>query len=122
MPPTTGCRSTGVASSGSGNATIASCCELTGRSRSTWRRGPVRSFTRIGLSINMDTTNDTYVIWSIEHTAWWRPGQWGYADTLAGAGRYSRADAETIVARANIRAFHECMIPVAALALTIPDA
>jgi len=58
---------------------------------------------------------DQYVIWSIEHTAWWAPRAMGYAPTLAGAGVYSRGEAETIVARANIRAFHECMIPVDAV-------
>lgn len=57
-----------------------------------------------------------YVIWSIEHTAWWRPHSLGYCAALSEAGRYAKADAERIVERANIVAFHECMIPVDALA------
>jgi hypothetical protein len=56
-----------------------------------------------------------FVIWSIEHTAWWRPGRWGYALSLEYAGRYTRTEAEAIVADANIVSFNECMIPVRAL-------
>jgi hypothetical protein len=56
--------------------------------------------------------SDLYVIWSIEHTAWWRPGRAGYTDQLGLAGRYMRADAEAIVADANIVACHEAMIPL----------
>lgn len=56
-----------------------------------------------------------YLIWSIEHTAWWRPGEMGYTLSLAEAGRYSRARAESIVSDANIRHFHECMIPIEAI-------
>lgn len=57
---------------------------------------------------------DEYVIWSIEHQAWWRPYSWGYCDTLGDAGRYTRLEAERIVGRANLVAVHECMIPVTA--------
>ena len=56
-----------------------------------------------------------YVIWSIEHDAWWRPAKWGYTTVLAEAGVYSEAEARQIVQRANIRSFNECMIPVAVL-------
>ena len=59
--------------------------------------------------------DDEFFIWSIEHNAWWRPNWCGYTDTLRDAGRYSRTVAEEIVARANLVAFHECMIPVRAL-------
>ena len=59
--------------------------------------------------------DDLFVIWSIEHGAWWRPGRWGYCETLRGAGRFSRREAKQIIEGANIVAFHECMIPVAAL-------
>jgi len=57
-----------------------------------------------------------YVIWSIEHRAWWRPHGWGYCDTLCEAGRYTKGEAAEIIARANIVNFNECMIPVEALA------
>jgi hypothetical protein len=41
----------------------------------------------------------------------------GYSPTLAGAGRYTRAEAETIVTHANYPpgTCHECAIPVVAL-------
>jgi len=55
------------------------------------------------------------VIWSIEHQAWWAPDRWGYSDTLAGAGRYSRAEALQIVEDANVVEFNECVIPLRAL-------
>lgn len=57
-----------------------------------------------------------YVIWSIEHRAWWRPNSVGYCDTLSEAGRYAQGEAERIVARANLVRFHECMIPIDAVA------
>jgi len=64
------------------------------------------------------SNNDDVVIWSLEHQRWWRPGEMGYCDTLAEAGRYPRARAELIVSRANIVEFHECAIPVTALLST----
>jgi hypothetical protein len=57
-----------------------------------------------------------FCIWSVEHTRWWAPGEMGYAEDLGGAGLYTRTDAERIVRRANLVRFHECMIPLAALA------
>lgn len=56
-----------------------------------------------------------FLIWSMEHDAWWAPGEIGYAPVIGGAGRYSRADAERIVRRANIVRCHECMIPESAI-------
>ena len=53
-----------------------------------------------------------YVIWSIEHTAWWRPGRCGYTEVLAEAGRYSRAEAHAILVDANIVRVNECAIPL----------
>jgi hypothetical protein len=69
-----------------------------------------------------------FLIWSIEHTAFWRPGQTGYTRTLAEAGRYSETEADAIVARANYgsggpsivdrrpRVCHECKIPIECVA------
>jgi hypothetical protein len=61
--------------------------------------------------------NDLFLIWSMEHGAWWRPGRVGYTEKLADAGQYSRAEACEIVARANYPpgVCHECMIPLSAL-------
>lgn len=42
-----------------------------------------------------------YVIWSEEHSAWWAPNQNGYTRWLKQAGRYSLAEAQEIVFRAN---------------------
>lgn len=56
-----------------------------------------------------------YVIWSMEHNAWWRGSKIGYCDTLADAGWYARAEALAIVERANLVACHEAMIPINAL-------
>jgi hypothetical protein len=56
-----------------------------------------------------------FVIWSIEHEAWWGPGLWGYTRDLRDAGRYTRDAADRILARANYVAVNECAIPVACL-------
>lgn len=61
-----------------------------------------------------------YLIWSIEHDAWWRPGETGYTRTLSEAGRYRQPRAVEIVARANYVRVHECLIPVDALELGAP--
>ena len=44
--------------------------------------------------------DDTYLVWSNEHQAWWGPGFNGYSRKLSQAGRYSRADALGICVRA----------------------
>lgn len=43
-----------------------------------------------------------YLIWSIEHTAWWRPHGTGYTPKRSEAGLYSFEEAEKIVESANI--------------------
>lgn len=53
-----------------------------------------------------------FLIWSVEHDAWWAPYRIGYTRELRDAGIYDAADAREIVARANVVAFHECMIPI----------
>ena len=54
-----------------------------------------------------------WLIWSYEHAGWWRPGGWGYTRELAEAGRYSREEADRIVAQANIVTIHEIAVPLA---------
>lgn len=56
--------------------------------------------------------SDWYVLWSIEHTAWWRPGRRGYTRDIRAAGRYERLEAREIVRDANIVRVEECMIPI----------
>lgn len=60
----------------------------------------------------MSSTRPEFVIWSIEHDAWWRPGKCGYTCKLEEAGRYAREEAAAIVEGANIVSFNECMIPI----------
>ena len=55
---------------------------------------------------------DEYLIWSVEHDAWWRPLWNGYTRVLAEAGHYSKHEAERIVRQANIISFNEAMIPI----------
>jgi hypothetical protein len=62
-----------------------------------------------------------FLIWSIEHDAWWRPGWMGYTRELAEAGRYTRAEAEAVLTRANYVTVNECAIPVACCASTGED-
>lgn len=59
--------------------------------------------------------NGEYCIWSIEHSAWWRPARMGYTREFSEAGVYSAAESERIVLGANVVKFHECRIPVACL-------
>jgi hypothetical protein len=58
---------------------------------------------------------DTFLIWSEEHRAWWRPYARGYTDSIVQAGRYTADRAAQIVRDGNIGGrFHEIAIPVPA--------
>lgn len=50
---------------------------------------------------------NNYLIWSNEHTAWWRPDHAGYCYDIAEAGRYSRDEAIKICKGANYGFTHE---------------
>lgn len=53
-----------------------------------------------------------FLIWSIEHNAWWGPGYQGYTRTLLSAGLYSDVDSQRIVEQANRGpVVNECRIP-----------
>ena len=56
-----------------------------------------------------------FVIWSIEHDAWWAPERIGYTRELHEAGRYTQAEAAEIVKRANVVEFNEAAIPLECL-------
>src|SRR5438093_9450187 len=58
-------------------------------------------------------TDRTFVIWSIEHNAWWRPAWCGYTESLDEAGRYAEREANEILERTNRVAVNECKIPLA---------
>jgi hypothetical protein len=55
-----------------------------------------------------------YVIWSIEHNAWWAAGRQGYTRELPQAGIYGEDESRDIVERANAHraTSYECRIPV----------
>jgi len=43
-----------------------------------------------------------WLLWSIEHSAWWKPNNRGYTRSRADAGRYSFEEACQIVTQANV--------------------
>jgi hypothetical protein len=45
-------------------------------------------------------SEEVYLIWSHEHSAWWAPGMQGYVCRISNAGRYSREDAIKICSNA----------------------
>lgn len=49
---------------------------------------------------------DTYLIWSTEHSAWWKQGSVGYTRSFAGAGHFSRKQALEICRNALPDASH----------------
>lgn len=42
-----------------------------------------------------------FLVYSNEHSMWWRGGHRGYTAVIDEAGRYTRAEAEAIVAKAT---------------------
>jgi len=49
----------------------------------------------------MKKNKDRWLVWSIEHTAWWREDGRGYTPHRQEAGRYTYDQACKIVSRAN---------------------
>ncbi|MDN5849112.1 MAG: hypothetical protein L0H63_05660 [Nitrococcus sp.] len=65
--------------------------------------GELRETEREAVDIPTPTPADgKWLVWSNEHGAWWRPAKWGYTRAIEEAGRYTRAEADAIVAQANI--------------------
>lgn len=52
-----------------------------------------------------------YLIWSIEHNAWWAPNECGYVHSAAEAGIYALDVAQGIVREANLVEVKEAMVP-----------
>lgn len=48
----------------------------------------------------MSDRADVYLIWSVEHGAWWGPARRGYVGQVSQAGRYTGAEATAIAAHA----------------------
>lgn len=58
---------------------------------------------RLGGGFKIPLKRETlFLIWSIEHGAWWKPRENGYTALRAEAGKYSLKDALRIVRSANI--------------------
>lgn len=61
-----------------------------------------------------DGTEPLFLVWSNQHAQWWRPAERGYTAIIEEAGRYSRAEAERIVAKATLDGYlaHERTNPI----------
>jgi hypothetical protein len=63
--------------------------------------------------------DEKYLVWSIEHQAWWGPGRNGYVTDIDVAGIYSRGEAIDICRDAlpgrPKPLFNEVPVPVAAM-------
>ena len=44
--------------------------------------------------------SELYLIWSVEHSAWWKPNSEGYTPRQSEAGQYTRAEAIDICTEA----------------------
>jgi hypothetical protein len=44
---------------------------------------------------------ELYIIWSEEHGAWWVAGGWGYTRSMFLAGKWTKAETEEILHKAN---------------------
>jgi len=49
----------------------------------------------------MSLEQKKWVIWSEEHSQWWKPGKRGYTRRLREAGRYTAKEAAEILLEAN---------------------
>lgn len=48
-----------------------------------------------------DNQKPEWLVWSVEHQSWWRPGERGYTPNLHDAGRYTFDHARQICREAN---------------------
>ena len=56
-----------------------------------------------------------WLIWSMEHCAWWKPNKNGYTTLTHKAGRYTMGEAVAIVNEANWQSTEEYMVPAPSL-------
>jgi hypothetical protein len=59
--------------------------------------------------------NKRWLIWSLEHDAWWNPNSMGYTQERSKAGRYDLNEALVIVHNANFRCGNkpnEALVPL----------
>lgn len=70
----------------------------------------------------VDPDPKEWLIWSNEHEAWWRPNHRGYTCIIEEAGRYSKAEADSIVANANACTPHRRGTKTNEMAVKAPEA
>jgi hypothetical protein len=67
----------------------------------------------------MDTSDtvkkEMWLVWSLEHAAWWKPASLGYTSDIKEAGRYFFEEAVLICQNGNFTSVDELMVPVSAL-------
>lgn len=56
--------------------------------------------------------NDTFLIYSLEHQAWWTKNCYSYEKDLTKAGVFSAESALMICKEANMVSLEELMVPV----------
>lgn len=66
--------------------------------------------------------DDSFLIWSNEHRAWWAVGENGYTRKIEDAGRYPRARAIQIAQRATLGWRNRAIEPPPELAIREVDA
>lgn len=74
-------------------------CTCIERQNGTWERN---SDVQEGFIEEIEEKKDYWIIWSIEHKAWWKPYHNGYTKLRDVAGYYSYEEACRIVKDANI--------------------
>jgi hypothetical protein len=57
-----------------------------------------------------------YLVWSVEHCAWWKPGGWGYTTATHAAGRFTYEQACEI-----LRDAHHAVVPTQEVAVVAPS-
>ncbi len=66
--------------------------------------------------VDSGAAGDKWVIWSVEHDAWWRAGHSGYTQLYSVAGVYSFEEASGICKRANQMQSGDCDMDKSGLA------
>lgn len=64
------------------------------------------------MRVNLRKPDEIFLIWSYEHTAWWRPNSAGYTEDPMEAGTYRKEKAQEII---NQSLGNEVMLPANAI-------
>ncbi len=74
--------------------------ELLNRLEPNWQDKPVGYYSE-EITQEVETSGETYLIWSNEKNSWWKPNSRGYTEKIEEAGRYSLTEALEIEKDAN---------------------